>query len=181
MKYRVIGIAGKARAGKDTAADIIIDAMPYYNKISFADPLKKMLSVGLGLTESQLYGSKKEIIDPRYGKTPRQIMQSIGTEWGRNMICQDIWVNAVKDHIENEKNEFSYYIIPDLRYESEAHMIRKMNGLVIHTKRKDKIKSNHMSEHGIYVEGTDLVVENNGTLEHYKSTINDIIIHVLLT
>ena len=179
MKYRIIGIAGQARSGKDTAADIIIDAMPHYNKISFADPLKKMLSVGLRLTESQLYGSKKEIIDVRYGKTPRTLMQLLGTEFGRNMICQDIWVNAVKDHISCKDNIDNCYIIPDLRYESEASMVRNMGGIVLHIKGNDTIKSDHSSESGIYVDSSDVVIMNTGTLESYYSIVNEIIKEIL--
>ena len=84
----VIGIAGPARCGKDTAADFIIEEHPQYVKASFADPLKDMLRVGLGLNAAQLYGNDKEGVDHRYECSPRHIMQTLGTEWGRQLIHQ---------------------------------------------------------------------------------------------
>ena len=175
MKHRIIGIAGPASVGKDTAADIMIREKPYYNKISFADPLKNMLRVGLKLSNAQLYGSEKEIIDYRYGKTPRQLMQTLGTEWGRNMINQNIWVQCIESLIVARENALNYYIIPDVRFESEADMIRRLGGIVLIIKGKNVIKSNHVSEQGIYGHPKDITILNFGTLEQFKSTIQGFI------
>lgn len=160
----IIGICGPARSGKDTAADYLISKMPEYAKASFADPMKDMLTVGLKLSNEQLYGDEKEIVDPRYGHTPRFIMQTIGTEWGRKLINSDVWVNAMAERVA------LCTIIPDVRFENEAKFCRK-RGVLIHIdgKRRDGEKGimSHESEAGILPVRNDLMVNNHGSLEDF--------------
>ena len=101
MKHKLIGITGPAQCGKDTVADYLIERLGYA-KASFADPLKKMLEAGLGLNAAQLYGPDKEAIAPRYGCSPRHIMQTLGTEWGRERVHPDIWVRAMVAQMDDE-------------------------------------------------------------------------------
>lgn len=65
MKHRVIGILGFARAGKDTVSEILAEARGY-QRMAFADPLKRIVMESFGFTEIQMWGSEKETPDPRY-------------------------------------------------------------------------------------------------------------------
>jgi len=172
VRHKIIGIAGYARVGKDTAADYIIKKMPDYEKSSFADPIKAMLKVGLGLSDHQLYGDQKEVVDERYNKTPRQIMQTLGTEWGRNTIDQNIWVQAMIAHIERTNRPT---IIPDVRFESEAEMIRENGGLFIHVIGIPKINTQHSSESGLYFKEGDIQITNLDSLPEYYLKIDKLI------
>lgn len=163
MKYQVIGIAGHAQVGKDTAADYIKGKIPEYQKCSFADPIKAMLKVGLGLSDAQLYGSEKEAVDERYGCSTRHLMQTLGTEWGRSMIDHNIWVQAMIAHLERTGTET---IIPDVRFESEAEMIRSQ-GILIHVRGIPKIGSDHASEQGVLIEHGDIVIKNDASIDEY--------------
>jgi hypothetical protein len=129
---KLIGITGPARAGKDTFSVYLDQALwvkeKHFSVMALATPLKKMLSGGLGLTFDQLHGKDKETVDPRYGKTPRQLMQTLGTEWGRNMVHNDIWLNIAANH-----GQFDT-IITDIRYENEAAYVRE-RGVLIHIQR----------------------------------------------
>jgi len=173
-RIKLIGIAGPARAGKDTAADRIIEQREFV-KTSFADPIKEMLMIGLGLTAEQLYGKEKEIIDKRYNKTPRYMMQTLGTEWGRDLINKDIWINCTDTILKNSNKNV---IIPDVRFESEAEYIRK-NGILIHVKRKLISQQSHKSESGVYIDTEDYIFENNSTLSTYYGIIDRFITNVL--
>ncbi|MCW8886891.1 MAG: hypothetical protein OQK12_16825 [Motiliproteus sp.] len=172
---RLVGIAGPARAGKDTAADYLTK---HYGlvKTSFADPLKKMLEVGIGLSQAQLYGDQKEVIDPVYGVTPRYMAQTIGTEWGRNLIHPDLWVLAMGRLMEQSFTEDTYhpgFVIPDVRFENEAEFIRS-RGFLLHVRRDDPDQIDnpgHTSESGVAVCEGDLVIENNDTLEYLYSQL----------
>lgn len=166
QSMKVIGIAGPAHCGKDTAADYLLKHAPQYHKASFADPMKTMLKTGLGLTDDQLYGDQKEKIDPRYGWSPRHMMQTIGTEWGRNLIDPDIWVKAMEHHIQAPT------IIPDIRFENEATFIRE-HGLLIHIMgREDNIDSGHVSENGVEMNVSDIIIVNDGSLNNmYRQLI----------
>ena len=68
-KMNIIGIAGKAGAGKDTVANILVEKFGYA-KVSFADPLKRVALDLWGFTEEQLWGpsEKRNEPDPRWPK-----------------------------------------------------------------------------------------------------------------
>lgn len=172
QKCHVIGIAGPAHCGKDTVADYLVKHAPQYHKVSFADPMKTMLGVGLGLTKEQLYGDLKETVDDRYGCSPRHMMQTIGTEWGREMIDPDIWVKAMLHHIHEP------VIIPDVRFENEAAFVRE-HGTLIHIAGRDQgVGADHVSEAGVELQPGELVVVNDSSIaELYKQL--DVIIEQL--
>lgn len=168
IKQNVIGITGLARCGKDTVADIIMLNNPEYKKASFADPLKKMLYHGLGLTHEQLWGDDKEKIDPRYDVSPRYMMQTLGTEWGRLLINDNLWVVAMEQHIEKGM------IIPDIRFENEAALVRKY-GVLIHVVGRGGIEGDHSSESGVSLGTFDRVIPNSGTLEDLERLVKGVL------
>jgi hypothetical protein len=169
--YKVIGIAGPARVGKDTAADYLLEHLPMgYVKYSFADPIKAML-LGLDLTYEQLHGNLKDVVDERFDCTPRRMMQTLGTEWGREHVHPLIWIRAMDSLITNQA------VIPDVRFENEADYIRE-NGILIHiVKNYDSMaeRHQHVSENGIKVDTRDLVVRNRGTLEEYRTYLAEVL------
>ena len=69
----IIGISGKARAGKDTFASYLINGFKdklnkEFIKIAYADGLKEKLMNEFDLTYDQLYGELKEVVDYRFVK-----------------------------------------------------------------------------------------------------------------
>lgn len=158
---RIIGITGKARAGKDTFAQMLVEAGHKATIVSLSTPMKEMLR-HVGLSQEQLYGgTEKEEIDPRFNKSPRQMMQFLGTEWGRNLIHESMWLNVI-----NSQYEHASIIIPDIRFENEAKWVRDNDGVVIHIKRTGCgiAKSEHTSEKGVSAPTIDFVWTNNGSL-----------------
>ena len=175
MSYHIIGIAGPAHSGKDTLADYIITKLPY-QKMSFADPMKRMLQRGLGLTRSQLWGDEKEIIDSRYGCTPRHMLQTIGTEWGRNLVSDGIWVSAL-DALLSARKQYreTKFIVPDVRFENEAAFVRE-HGTLIHIQGRDQgVGKGHVSEEGIAHKSDDLLIDNDDLIETFYEYIDDLI------
>ena len=154
----VIGFTGAARSGKDTAADYLLTLLPGYVKASFADPLKDMARIGLGLSDEQLYGDDKHIIDPRYGCSPRYIMQTLGTEWGRDLINSEVWLIAMADRVKGNT------LIPDVRFPNEANFVRE-RGILIHIVGRGGIEGSHKSEEALPVLEGDILVANDGDVE----------------
>ena len=105
---KLIGICGKARSGKDTAADYIVEECGF-NKYSMADPIRSMLD-SIGVDPSF---NKEDPVD-RFGKSPRQMMQTLGTEWMRNTVNEDGWLNLAKIEYELCLRESDFYglVIP---------------------------------------------------------------------
>jgi len=170
--FKIIGITGPAQCGKDTVADYIIDKRPAYRKTSFADPMKEMLCSGLGLTYEQLHGSLKDVIDVFYNCTPRHMLQTLGTEWGRDIIDGDIWIKAMEYRLSDIGGTF---IIPDVRFENEAEFVRK-HGRLIHIRgRDDNIEAgaNHVSESGVNCGNTDIVIHNDDLIDSFYDCIGE--------
>ena len=154
-KMRLIGIAGPARAGKDTLASYLLDNLgDDWTRSSFADPIKEMLrAIGVDCSDD-----KKAVVSDDYGVTPRRMMQTLGPEWGRNLIDGDIWVRAFA-----RLNAGKCVIVPDVRFENEADLVRK-HGVLIHLTGRGGIEGNHVSENAIAFKPGDIVIDNSRDL-----------------
>ena len=166
----IIGIAGKKGSGKTTLANIIKQGTDC-NQLSFADPIKEMLKLGFDLSHEQLYGYLKEVVDERYGVTPRHMYQTLATDWGRNMINKEVWVNKSRHYIDCYHQ--LDFVIDDVRFENEADFIRE-RGILIHIYRMGGKVDNHSSESGVTVEGTDTIIYNNGSLQQLEEKMTEL-------
>jgi len=168
----LIGIAGRARSGKDTVANFIVAAIGGY-RYSFADPIRAMLTP-LGVDMSDPYWqARKEDIIPALGVSPRRMMQTLGTEWGRNLINPDLWL--VMAHQRLLRNGPGM-VISDVRFENEAAWIRKHGGRIIHVIRPEaKAVEAHASEDGIEMQDTDARLFNSGTLEELQLSVRELL------
>jgi hypothetical protein len=82
----IIAICGAKRSGKDVLAKHIV-ANRGFKKLSFAEPLKKAVrelfnftDIQVGIDEENAMGDEKDIIDERWGISPRKALQFFGTE-----------------------------------------------------------------------------------------------------
>lgn len=166
----VFGISGKARSGKNTVASIILDRVPG-KLIGFADPIRKFVGHDLcGFDYETTLEAQKEVPqDVLAGRTPRYAMQTLGTEWGRNTISNDLWIKACLKLAAKLVVGGESAIIGDVRFENEAQAIRDIGGVVIHVRRPGAPavdNATHASEAGISICTTgDILIENDGSLE----------------
>lgn len=168
----LIGIAGRARSGKDTVANFIVAAIGGY-RYSFADPIRAMLApLGVDMSDPYWQARKEEPI-PALGVSPRRMMQTLGTEWGRQLVNPDLWlIMAHQRLLQNGPG----MIIPDVRFDNEAAWIRKHGGRIIHVVRPDtKAVEVHASEDGIEVQDTDARLFNSGTLEELQLSVRELL------
>jgi len=167
---RLFGITGKKFSGKDTS----VSHLPsYILRYSFAGPLKDELQKVFSLTDAQLNDpTQKELIDERYGKSPRQLMQWYGTDVVRK-IDEDYWIKRFLKFY-NSHDSSVKIIVTDVRFPNEANTIRSLGGEIIQVSRVNCIgDDNHESEQGGFV--PDKVVYNDGTIEELQSKINAIL------
>ena len=168
----LIGIAGRARSGKDTVANFIVAAIGGY-RYSFADPIRAMLvPLGVDLSDPYWQARKEEPI-PALGVSPRRMMQTLGTEWGRQLINPDLWlIMAHQRLLQNGPG----MVISDVRFDNEAAWIRKHGGRIIHVIRPDaKAVEAHASEDGIEMQDTDARLFNSGTLEELQLSVRELL------
>lgn len=158
----LIGLTGKAGAGKDTVADILVQHAGFA-RIAFAAPLKAMLRAGLGLTDEQLEDRalKEAPLDWLDGRTPRQLMQTLGTEWGRTHAHPDLWLRIARRQIEQTAGPI---VITDVRFDNEARLVRDLGGIVWHITRPGAGTVAHASEAGITASAGDWWLANDGSI-----------------
>jgi hypothetical protein len=120
---------GKAGAGKTTIAEYLGFKHKYYSR-NFSAPIKEMLSYLPGLEDMNIWEdrSKKEENLYLFQRSPRYFAQTLGTEWGRQLIHEDIWVICMEIHLWNARSE--YFIIPDVRFQNEADWIERKGGIL---------------------------------------------------
>ena len=167
----MIGIAGKKRSGKDTVANYLVNGYRGFSKESFAEPIRNFVCQILGITLPELELCK-EIPQPKFGDvTPRHMMQTLGTEWGRKMVDDQLWMKALAARTSYKER----IAICDVRFENECEWIRQQGGWIIHLRRPetDSAGDEHESEKTLDVKLTrgDLVVINQGTYEDLEKNV----------
>lgn len=155
---RIIGFTGLAGAGKSTAAFFVVGHYPDFRRLSFADPLRDMLAaIGLGYNPMLL-----EKNTPHYllcGKTPRYALQTLGTEWGRNLIGPDLWKNAAMSRAKIALANGQRVVFDDVRFDNEAVAIREMGGEIIELLNPNvATRMAHASEAGLSIGNIDTTI-----------------------
>lgn len=162
---KLIGIAAKARSGKDTVATYLWEKYGV-TRIAFADPIKVAAQSMFGLTHDQAWNdSLKETVIPYWGLSPRQMLQQLGTDASKPVFGPDIWIKrwAMSYSTLMETDDI---VVPDVRCDLEASYLRMLGGVIIHLERPDaQAVSSHISEAGVTVHPEDRYIINNGTLE----------------
>jgi hypothetical protein len=172
----IIGVGYKKGVGKDTVANRLVDAYGF-TRISFADPLKEACRIIFHFTNAQLYGDQKEVLDPRWNKTPREVLQLAGTEAFRNVIDQNVWIKSLQYKIENQiaktPTQQLKIVIPDVRFPNEAEAIRSMpGGLLWKVNRNTPITefSSHVSETSLdnFTDWDEVLINDNTMTALYQ-------------
>lgn len=170
---RLIGLVGKARVGKDTVAGHILDnygLMQY----AFADPLKDMLEAVFG--DKFRGGDREQVID-WLGKSPRQLMQTLGTEWGRDCVHPDLWVLfAEQEWLKAQARKAPGLVISDVRFDNEAAWIHGAGGLLLEIVRPEAGQvADHLSERALTLEVPRTVIINDGTLDELFEQVDEVV------
>lgn len=178
MTSLLIGIAGRARSGKDTAAQHLVNHHGFQS-YAFADPLRDGLMHILNLSPCDFEGDQKEQPLPWLGRSPRELMQSLGTEWGRDKVHPELWLLLAAQNLDllaRTHDTASGFVVSDLRFENEAQFIRARGGVVIHLYRPSAPAVNaHVSEDGIRHTEQDLVLANYGSVDELHQNLNSIV------
>jgi hypothetical protein len=162
-KPSIIGITGSKEVGKSTVAAFLSERYGYA-RIRFADPLKDMLRT-FGLTDYELEGAgKNKPCDLIGGHTPRYAMQSLGTEWGRDMMGAQFWTDAWLRKVGDAVSD--YIVAEDLRFPNEEFAARLAGAVIWRIERPgyggtDQHRSETETMHVRY----DRLFINDGTIE----------------
>lgn len=181
MLPKLLGLTGRKRSGKDTAAEALGGEV-----VTFAYPMKLMLGALLryqgastDLVEQMLNGDLKETPSPLLGgHTPRFAMQRLGTEWGRTQMGEDFWVSIALNRV--EELDPPRAIIPDVRFPNEAAAIRARGGEVWRIRRPGRPVSEgdeHSSE--VLIDTLDVereITNDQATAEEFQAELHRLVV-----
>jgi len=163
----LIGLSGRAGCGKDTVADYLHEQHGFA-RVAFAAPIYRALAAMLQVPEATLrFRAFKERELAGVGRSPREMVQTLGTEWGRNMMRQDFWLLLALPEIEAlRRSGVPGVVASDVRFENEAEFLRAQGGQIWHIWRLGvKPVREHVSEAGLIPADADRGIVNDGTIE----------------
>ena len=201
----ILGFVGFMSSGKGTCADYLVNKRGFV-KESFANSVKDAVSVVFGWDRQLLEGDTdysrgwRERADPwwsnRFGYefTPRSALQLMGTESGRDVFDENIWVYSMFRRMDHSKN----YVIADVRFPNEIQKIKEDGGMIIRVKKgpdpiwylpamdvNRKLDLNVMAENfpqihysewaWIGSEGIDYTINNDGSIEDLENEIEKLL------
>jgi hypothetical protein len=178
MSAPIIGLMGLAQSGKSTAAQYL-EREHGFVRVRFAGPLKAMCRA-IGLSDREIEGEGKEVPHPLLcGKTPRFVMQTLGTEWGREIVGPDFWTGIWRESVIAALDEGAKGIIAeDCRFPNEVEAIREAGGKLWRIERAEQSVGAHVSEWAASGVTPDLLIRNVGTVEELLAACGAEVSHV---
>ena len=170
----LIGITGPAFSGKDTIANHLCWTHGFTCE-AFADPLRDGLSALFGLFPYHFDAKHKEKVIEWIGKSPRELLQTLGTQWGRDLVNRQIWCRHMHQRLQKFQRLHEYHenfaasiVIPDVRFVDEERFIHSHGGViwrVIRPGAETTAHSDHTSEQELQRIVADSLLINDGTIQ----------------
>lgn len=187
---KIVGLSGFARTGKDETANALV-AEHGYQRVAFADKLRDFVYalnpvICVGIWEYVPHAGRwvkidhgihktvylQDVIDQYtwlgYKETPysneiRRLLQRVGTEAGRQVLWDSIWIDAALTGFDDDAK----VVVTDARFYNEFDAIRALGGEIWRIERPGV---GPLNEHASENEATDyphfaLTIDNDGTLE----------------
>jgi hypothetical protein len=191
QRIPVIVFVGPANHGKTTASEMALQYMTSAcglnmsapsHRLSFASPLKEALMHLFDIERDVLFcdrrKAEKETLDPRWGRSPRQLLQSLG-DWARKEGGEDFFVNRVAIKLSFLLKTGAIVAVDDCRYLEEARMLKRMGAYIVRLNRSSdengvqmqEEAAAHSSEKGIPMALVDDYIYNNGTIESLQKEV----------
>lgn len=164
---RVLFISGPMGSGKSTVARTISrlasrDHMQPCT-LKFAEPLY------------EIHDAAKEIL-ARYGyefPTPisRSLLQTLGTEWGRKQISEDLWVNCIRPRIDTLLcHPSTIVIVDDVRFPNELALALQYESCRVRLTASEDARRNRAEKWGSQQHESETSITTGSQFDLYFDT-----------
>jgi hypothetical protein len=169
------------RQGKSTIRDYLVTAHEF-RYLPFSRVLKKMvytLLIEHGYTHetaiSYIEVDKSVPISGIAGSpTARELLQTLGTEWGRNMISTNLWLAEWETKARVWSRSGVSVVADDLRFPNEIEAVNRLGGWTWRVERPDMPEDpchRHSSEGNLDSLHFDRVFNNDGTIGDLRAKV----------
>lgn len=175
----LIALCGNARHGKDTIADHLADRYGY-RKLHLATPLKLAVNVMFGWPQTV----DKELVDPRWGISPRQAYQALGTEFSQftlptmfsdfgTITGRNLWVKRIMAEIASTSRPV---VVADVRFPHEAEQLAAVGGVIVRVVRDCvAVDRSHPSEAGVDLINIDHFIDNDASFSSLYEKVDTLV------
>lgn len=174
---KIIALTGPKGCGKDTVADILIDA--YYRpvngrirRVAFADPIKHEVMRIFGLKTINDYDVFKRslVTSNNHCVDGRQVVREIG------MMMRKYDVNQFVEYVDDKiaSDEDSIWVITDLRFDNELVHLQNIGAKIVKIDRPLGVIDTHITERGFDNSVCDIIIENKSTLGEFNAEVLNI-------
>lgn len=134
----LIGLTGRAGAGKSTAAAHLEHEWAM-QQIAFAEPIQAMLCQLFsmaGIDGAWTADRALKELPTTLGWSYRHLAQSLGTEWARHQLADDFWLRVAGSRLYTPMMKTEHVVISDVRFPNEADWIRARGGVIVRVLRE---------------------------------------------
>lgn len=197
-QYAIVGLAGRAGAGKDTCARILAQhhgfapmafATPVRNEIaqSFGvDPRilidrdekeRRTIALAIGRSGDARFISHMAAIghDVTVPRSPREIMRWWATEYRRRLDDEHYWIHRAHEVIEAlNRAGWRRIVVTDVRFVNEAHFLSAFGAEIWRIRRQasDAVSADHQSEAEMEAIQPHRVLHNDDSLPTLVNAVN---------
>lgn len=188
----LIGLGGLLRSGKDAFADYLVDEHGFV-KLGMSDALHEAMLAIDPIVEAHgnVYDSTAEgyrysqlvtavgYVEAKTDPEVRRLLQQLGTEVGRNMVGENVWVNIMGRKIYDHRAAGHPVVVTGIRFPNEVQMVSDLSGRALWLERPgvqapSTGTASHASENSVSATDFDAVVLNDGSLGELHAKADEI-------
>ena len=168
-RQMIIGISGKAGAGKDTVLEMIKEQVGDVHNRKFSGSLKELASELLGVEASMFESQefKESFINGSY-MTFRDFLIELGMLMRK--VDHNYWVKKSMEIINDGINVFT-----DMRFPNEMNAIKDMGGVTVRINRNGNDGIDHESDTALDGGTFDYVIHNLGDLDDLRKNVKELV------
>lgn len=176
------------QSGKSTVSLMLTEHL-FGIKLAFAEPFYDfVVSVAAPFIGSEQEARawlrderKDKALIPELGVTLRSMLQTIGTNWGRQCVHTNVWTMLAEKRALKALKSYGV-IFDDMRFPNEFDMIKRNGGRCVRIIRPGPARGDTQIAEGLLDNHEfDFTIYNNGTLDDLKLNVSYVANDILRT
>ena len=194
----IIALSGYKGSGKTVVANMLLTDYRYHIE-ALSGVMKRCVGDIFLWDDSYFEMPKKEMIDPRWGISPRQVLQHMGTDWAQyelparylefsSTVGRKLWIKRFLIWYAEQVAQYPEYkvVLQDVRFPHEQEELFNLrdtsaeNVIFIFIERKLDRFDTHESEMWYDRLHYDYTIKNHGTLTDLQNEVDKLMVAHLI-